>query len=134
QNSFGGHLRGLFPEGLDEAEVQDLEDVKVEPETTHVKVVRLDVAMEQSGRVCLTERATSLTKHVHRAFRCHRAESLDQRPEVNAGQQLHHEVEAACFADAEIVETYGVRRAQSGNASRFETETLGRRFPVFFTQ
>ena len=74
---------------------------------------RLDVAVDQAGRVRLGERAARLAQQVHDAARHDRAVELDQLAEVDAAQQLHRVVEDAVGRAAVVVDRDRARVRQA---------------------
>ena len=90
------------------------------PAGEHVR--RLHVAVDQAAVVGVGERIAGGEQEVDRPFRGHRAGLLDQRLEVAALEELHHVVEHAVVADAEVVEDDGVRRRQHRRRLRLALE------------
>ena len=78
---------------LDEAEVEDLDEIERASVPADVDVRRLDVAVDQSGRVRLPERVADLPQEIHHAPGRQRPELPHEVRGVEALEQLHHVVE-----------------------------------------
>ena len=62
QDAVGGEVGVVLADRLHETEVEHLDDVEVDSEPAQEEVVRLDVAVQQPGRVRLGQRAARLSK------------------------------------------------------------------------
>ncbi len=108
--------------GFHQAEVQDLHEIDLGAEAAEEDVGGLDVPMHQAMRVGVLEAQARLRQRVDHAAGLERTVLLHQRLEVLTFEQLHHVVEGAVLAHAEIVELDGVRRAQHAGRLRFALE------------
>jgi len=94
---------------LDDAEVEDLDEIVVLAVAAEKDVRRLDVAMDQAARLGLRERVADLPQDVHHPFRRERSAAPDERLQVEPLEQLHHVVERAVAGDAEVEQVHRVR-------------------------
>src|SRR5512144_278382 len=85
-----------------DAEVEQLEKVRLIRHVRDEKVVRLEVAMDDAGLVRLLERETRLDREVNRASGRQRTELLDEAREVQSIEILHRDVVQPIVARAEI--------------------------------
>ena len=115
---------------LDDAEIEDLEEVAVRAELAHVEVGRLDVAVDEPGAVRLLERAARLADEVDRTLGQERTEAADQLVEIEPLEHLHDVVERSVLADPEIVEPDRVRREQARGRPGLALEALAHRLAV----
>ena len=87
---------------LDQSEVEQLGHVVDAAPLGGEDVARLDVAVDQPGRVGLAQGVAGLAQQVDHPLRRHRAEPLDQLAEAHAGQVLHDVVERAVVGAAVV--------------------------------
>ena len=107
---------------LDDAEIQHLQVVVLEPEARDEEVGGLDVAVHEPVLVRFGERPARLAQQHDHALGRLRPEARDDALEIEPVEQLHHVIEAAAVVDAEVVELHGVRRPQAGGHLRLALE------------
>ena len=99
---------------LDQAEVEHLDEVVVEPHAADVDVGRLDVPVHEPARMRVGERVAHLPEQEDGPVRRHGSELAHERLQVAPGQQLHHVVERPIVGQPEVEDLDGVRRAERG--------------------
>jgi hypothetical protein len=91
-----------------------------------MEIGRLDIAMHQAGGMGFGQRMAGLPEEMDDPPGRLGTEPPDEGFEVDAVQQLHDEIELAVGRDPEVVELYGMRRAEAGGGLRFAAEALQR--------
>jgi len=119
RGDLGSHERGgaddavvLFGEGIahvGQPEVDDLDPVDGAADSAEQDVRGLDVAMHEPDIVGVPEGVADVDQQARDALGIHRAGVLDQRLEIDAVEQLHHDVELAVVGDPKVVQADGVR-------------------------
>ena len=107
---------------LHEAEVEHFHEIIVGTEPADQDVRGLEVAVDQTARVGLAERATDLAQQVYRPSWVHRSEFLHQSIDTQAIEPLHHVVEVAFFRHTEVIDLHRVNGAECGRGAGFTLE------------
>ena len=107
---------------LDEAEVQNLDEVVLEPHAADVDIGRLDVAMNKSACVRVGQGMADLAEQEHCAVRGHRPELAHERLQIATGEELHDVVERSIAGRTVVEDLNRVRRAERRRGLRFALE------------
>ncbi|MEJ7695910.1 MAG: hypothetical protein WKF78_04615 [Candidatus Limnocylindrales bacterium] len=109
---------------LRDPEVEHLDDVRRAVAGDQEHVLRLEIAMDDPLGVRGRERATDLTGDPQRARDVDRAFALDHAAELDALEELHHEVHAAVARGAGVGDVDDVRMADLRGGTGLAAEPL----------